>query len=87
MPIRFALRHAPLKMTGREVRRLKRRSSTGLPGSVRARREIKIKIEIKSSGQECPLHMSRVDTRVELLPFPIFRPTVRENSLDAAEHG
>ena len=33
----------------------------------------KIKIEIKSSGQECPLHTSRSHAaRVELVPFPIF---------------
>jgi hypothetical protein len=71
MPIRFALRHAPLKMTECEVRRLEAPLFHGVARSVRASCEIKIKIEIKSSGLECPLHTSRVDMRVELLPFPL----------------
>jgi len=46
---------------------LKRRSSTVLQGSVRA--PCKIKIKIKGSGQECPLHTSGAD-RVAGHSFP-----------------
>jgi hypothetical protein len=48
---------------------LKRRSSTGAAwvgarfwrAEVRIKTEIKIKINVKSSGQECPLHTSNLD--------------------------
>jgi hypothetical protein len=46
---------------------LKRRSSTSLRASVMGQGQSKIKVNVKSSGQECPLHTCNINCNVKNL--------------------